>query len=212
MEDEIVKKLEEKLKVLILTMESPCRKRLGRYCNWGLISKSLLEGVFKLNDWDILQKKRKQFCFTIIHEEKCEGPCLCSCKKTVPNPRIQVYYLSDLFTKMISVSHFQMYFSGEFYPKVLSEIIDGLKVSSNHIKLFCDDDARLDQENGDADYEEIEKEKYCLNFKRNRDEFNSLISKYLMLAFTDPTSLPQFLLDVDKGPTMPLSELIAWAE
>lgn len=58
---------------------------------------------------------------------------------------------------------------------------------------------------------EFEKEQ-SPDFKKNRDEFNSLICEYVRLAFTDPTSLPPFLLDPDEGPTMLLSKLDAWLE
>jgi len=212
-----MEELKDKLKVLISIMESTRRKRLCRYCDWGLTSKSLLEGVFNLDNWSILQKDGKQFCFTIIHEEGCEGPFLCSCTKTVADPLIKFYYLSDLFTQMISVSHFQMYFSGKWRPKVLSDIIDGLAVSSEILQLFDIGEAETeylhgrDPEHGDADNKEFEKEQ-SPEFQIMRDEFNSLICEYVRLAFTDPTSLPPFLLDVDEGPTMRLSELIAWLE
>jgi hypothetical protein len=62
----------------------------------------------------------------------------------------------------------------------------------------------MDKEN------EREKE-YSIKFMKVRDEFNSLICEYLKLAFNEPTLLPPFLLD-DEGPTMRLSELIAWLE
>jgi hypothetical protein len=223
MEDKKVKQLEdqlpeERLKVLISIMESPRRERLGRFGDWGLTSKSLLERVFNLDDWCILRKDGKLFCFTIIHQEGCKGPCSCYCTETVADPLIKVYYLSNLFSQMISASHFQLYFWGEFCPKVLSNINDGLEVSSSHIKLFDIGEARTeeylpgrDPEHRDADNKEFEKEE-SPEFQIMLNEFKSLISKYLMLAFTDPTSLPPFLLDVDEGPTMPLSELIAWAE
>lgn len=212
-----MEELKKKLKVLISIMESTRRKRLGRYCDWGLTSKSLLEGVFNLDDWCILQKDGKKFCFTFIHEEGCEGQFLCSCKKTVPNSRIQVYYLSELFTQMISVSHFQMYFSGKWRPNLLSDINDGLEVSSKHLQLFDIGEAETeylhgrDPEHGDADNKEFENEE-SPEFQSMLNEFKSLICEYLMLAFTDPTSLPPFLLDSNEGPTMRLSELIAWLE
>lgn len=218
MEYEIVKQqqLKDKLKVLISTMESTRRNRLGRYCDWALTSKSLLENVFNLDDWCILQKYGKQLCFTIIHENECKSYD-CSCTKTVADPLIKLYYLSDLFTQMISVSHFQMYFSGNWRPKVLSDIINELAVSSEILKLFDNGEVDteyfygLDREHRNADNDEFEKEK-SPDFQRIRNEFNSLICEYVRIAFTDPTSLPQFLLDVDEGPTMRLSELIAWLE
>jgi hypothetical protein len=110
-----------------------------------------------------------------------------------------------------------MYFSGNWRPKVLSDIIDGLAVSSEILQLFDIGEAETeylhgrDPEHGDADNKEFEKEG-SPEFQRMLNEFKSLICEYLMLAFTDPTSLPQFLLDVDEGPTMRLSELIAWLE
>jgi hypothetical protein len=219
MEDEIVKQqqLKDKLKVLISTMESTRRNRLGRYCDWGLTSKSLLENVFNLDDWCILQKDGKQFCFTIIHEDECKLYD-CSCTKTLADPHIKVYYLSDLFTQMISVSHFQLYFSGNWRtPNLLSDIIDGLTVSSEILKLFDNEEVDteyfygLDPEHRNADNDEFEKEK-SPDFQRIRNEFNSLICEYVRIAFTDPTSLPQFLLDPDEGPTIHLSELDAWLE
>jgi hypothetical protein len=174
--------------------------------------------VFNLDDWCILQKDGKRFCFTIIHEEGCEGQFSCSCTKTLADPHIKVYYLSDLFTQMISVSYFQLYFSENWRtPNLLSDIIDELKVSSEHLVLFDigeEDTERLhgrDPEHGVADDEEFEKEQ-SQDFQRILDEFNSLICEYVKLAFTDPTSLPPFLLDSDEGPTMRLSELFAWLE
>lgn len=212
-----MEELKEKLHTMILMMESKRRKRLGRYCDWGKTSKSLLEEVFKLDTWTILQKDMKLVCFTIIHEKECEGQFLCSCTETVADPRITVYYFSKLFSEMVSVSHFQLWFSGNWRPQRLSDIIDGINVSSERIMLFDIGEAETeylhgrDPEHGVADDEEFEKEQ-SPDFQRMLDEYNSLICKYLMLAFTDPTSLPPFLLDVDEGPTMCLSELIAWLE
>lgn len=204
---------------MIAIMESERRKRLGRFCNWALTCLSLLREVFNLDvksdDLPILQKGGRLVCFTILHEEGCQVQFLCSCEKTLPDPHIKVYYLSELFSEMISVSHFQMYFSGNWRPKVLSDIIDGLAVSSEILQLFDIGEAETeylhgrDPEHGDADNKEFEKEE-SPEFQRMLNEFKSLICEYLMLAFTDPTSLPQFLLDVDEGPTMRLSELIAW--
>lgn len=208
--------LKDKLKGLISIMKSKRRKRLCRYCDWAKVSRSLLEGVFNLDNWCILQKDERLVCFIFIHEEGCEGPFLCSCTKTVGDPLIKLYYLSDLFTQMISVSHFQMYFSGNWRPKVLSDIIDGLTVSSEILQLFDIGEAETeylhgrDPEHGDAEDKEFEKEG-SPEFQIMRDEFKSLICEYLKLAFTDPTSLPPFLLDSNEGPTMHLSELIAWA-
>ena len=212
-----MEELKKKLHMMIWMMKSKRRKRLGRCCDWRLTSKSLLERVFNLDDWCILQKDGKQFCFIIIHEEGCEGQFSCSCTKTLADPHIKLYYLSDLFTQMISVSHFQLWFSGNWRPEVLADIIDGLVVSSEILELFDIGEAETeylygrDRKHGVADDEEFEKEQ-SPDFQRMLDEFNSLICEYLMLAFTDPTSLPPFLLDVDEGPTMRLSELIAWLE
>ena len=209
-----MEELKDKLHTMILMMESNCRKRLGRYCDWRLTSKSLLERVFNLDDWCILQKDERLVCFTIIHEEGCEGQFSCSCTKTLADPHIKLYYLSDLFTQMISVSHFQLWFSGNWRPEVLADIIDGLVVSSEILELFDIGEEETeyfhgrDPKHGVADDEEFEKEQ-SPDFQRILDQFNSLICEYLKLAFTDPTSLPPFLLD-DKGPTMRLSELIAW--
>ncbi len=211
-----MEELQKKLRAMSLVMESERRKRLSRYCNWLTTSSSLLEGVFNLDNWTILEKDKRLVCFTISHEERCEGQFLCSFAKTVADPRITVYYLSDLFTQMISVSHFQLYFSGNWRtPNLLWDIIDGIKVSSKHLELFDigekenDHLHEIDQEHRVNDDEEFEKEE-SPDFKRMLDEFNSLICEYLKLAFTDPTSLPPFLLDPDKCPTMPLSELEDW--
>lgn len=215
MED--TKFLRQKLQAMIESMKSNRRGRLGRYCNWGLTNKSLFENVFNLDNWTILEKGRRLICFTVNHEEACEGQFSCSCTETITNPIIRVYYLSDLFTQMISVSHFQLWFQGELRPQRLWDIIDGINVSSTHIELFNigeEENERLngpDSTHGVADDEEFEKEQ-SPDFQRIRDEFNSLICEYVKLAFTEPTSLPPFLLDVDEGPTMPLSELIAWLE
>jgi len=212
-----MEQLRQKLQTMIATMELNRRKRLGKYCDWALTSKSLLQGVFNLDDWNILQKGKRLVCFTIIHEEGCEGQLTCSCMKTVADPRIKLYYLSNIFTQMISVSHFQLWFSGKWMPTVLADIIDGLAVSSQHIQLFNIGEAEAerlngpDPEHGVTDNEEFEKEQ-SRDFQGIRDEFNSLICEYLMLAFTDPTSLPPFLLDGDECPTMPLSKLRAWLE
>jgi hypothetical protein len=212
-----MEELKKKLHMMIWMMKSKRRKRLGRCCDWRLTSKSLLERVFNLDYWCILQKDGKQFCFTIIHEERCEGQFLCSCTETVADPRIKLYYLSDLFTQMISVSHFQLWFSGNWRPKVLADIIDGLAVSSEILELFNIDEARTeylhrrDPKHVVADDEEFEKEQ-SPDFQKMRDEFNTLIREYVKLAFTDPTSLPPFLLNSDEGPTMRLSELFAWLE
>ena len=202
-----MEELKDKLQFLILSMSSKRRERLCLYCDWEKVSRSFLEGVFNLDDWCILQKDGKQVCFTIIHEEGCDEEFSCSCTETVANPHIKVYYLSDLFTQMISVSHFQPYFSGKWRPKVLADIIDGINVSSEHLELL-ESLRELCREHGDADYEEFEKEE-SPDFQRMLNEFKSLICEYLMLAFTNPTSLPPFLLD-SEGPTMRLSELIAW--
>jgi hypothetical protein len=209
----------KKLSEMIAIMESERRKRLGRFCNWELTCLSLLREVFNLDvksdDFPILQKGGRLVCFTILHEEGCQGQLLCSCKKTLPDPHIKLYYLSKLFTQMISVSHFQIHFSGELNPRVLGDIRDGLKISSIHLELFNREEVDTeslhgrDPEHGSADDKEIEKEE-TLEFQIIRDEFESLICEYLKLAFTDPTSLPPFLLDADEGPTFPLSELIAW--
>ena len=212
-----MEELRKKLHNMISIMESERRKRLCRYCNWAKVSKSFLEEVINLDDWCILQKDSKQFCFTIIHEEGCEGQFLCSCTETVADPRIKLYYLSDLFTQMISVSHFQLWFSGNWRPKVLADIIDGLAVSSEILELFNIDEARTeylhrrDPKHVVADDEEFDKEQ-SPDFQKMRDEFNTLICEYVKLAFTDPTSLPPFLLDFDECPTMRLSELLARLE
>jgi hypothetical protein len=208
-----MEELKEKLKMII----SKRRKRLCRYCDWAKVSRSLLEEVFKLDTWTILEKGGKRLCFKIVHEQKCEGQYDCSCEETVADPLITLYYFSDLFTQMISVSHFQLRFSGNWRPQRLSDIIDGINVSSERIMLFDIGEAEneyldgRDPEHGVADHEEFEKEQ-SPDFQRMLDKYKSLICEYLTLAFTDPTSLPPFLLDVDEGPTMRLSELIAWLE
>lgn len=212
-----MEELKKKLHMIILMMESNRRKRLYRRCNWLTTSNSLLEGVFNLDNSNILQKDGKFICFIIIHEEGCNGQYDCSCTKTLHNPLIKVYYFSELFSEMVSVSHFQLWFSGNLSPQRLSDIIDGINVSSQHIMLFDIGEAVTeylhgrDPKHGVADDKEFEKEQ-SPDFQRMLDEFNSLICEYLMLAFTDPTSLPPFLLDVDEGPTMRLSELIKWLE
>lgn len=211
-----MEELKKKLHTMILMMESTRRKRLGRYCVWAITCETLLKGVFNLDDYSILKKGNKHICFTIIHEEGCEGPFLCSCTKTVADPLIKLYYLSELFTQMISVSHFQIYFSQKSKPTVLYDIIDGLVISSIHLELFNKGEwvfeyLRGYSKHANAEDKEDEKEQ-SPEFQIMRDEFKSLICEYLMLAFTDPTSLPPFLLDADEGPTMRLSELDAWLE
>ena len=206
--------LKDKLKGLILMMESKHRERCFKYGVWRLTSRSLFREVFDVeitpNNWPNLEKDGKLFCFNIIHEEECEGDFFCSCTETVRNPRIKVYYLSKMFSEMISVSHFQLWFSGDWRPKRLSDIVDRIKVSSDHIMLFNIDEDGRDPEHGDADHKEFEKEESPY-FKRMLDEFKSLICEYVKLAFTDPTSLPPFLLD-SEGPTMRLSDLLTWLE
>ena len=191
-----MEELKKKLHTMILKMESEPRKICGLFPNWGITSSSLFLEAFNKTDSCIFQKGKRYICFQIIHEKGC-NIFQCSCTKELENPIIHVYYLSDLFAKMISVSHIQFSFLGDWTPKVLSNITDGLKVVYRIIPS--------------CDYEDLEKEK-SLDFQRMRNEFNSLICEYLMLAFTDPTSLPRFLLDSDEGPTMRLSELIAWLE
>ena len=191
-----MEELKKKLHTMILKMESEPRKICGLFPNWGITSSSLFLEAFNKTDSCIFQKGKRYICFRIIHEKGC-NIFQCSCTKELENPIIHVYYLSDLFAKMISVSHIQFSFLGDWTPKVLSNITDGLKVVYRIIPS--------------CDYEDLEKEK-SLDFQRMRNEFNSLICEYLMLAFTDPTSLPRFLLDSDEGPTMRLSELIAWLE
>jgi hypothetical protein len=209
--------LKQKIHAMIEMMKSERRKRLGRYCDWRLTSKSLLEELFNLRNLSILEKGGRPVCFKIVHEQKCEVQYDCSCEETVADPLITLYYFSDLFTQMISVSHFQLRFSGNWRPQRLSDIIDGINVSSERIMLFDIGEAEneyldgRDPEHGVADHEEFEKEQ-SPDFQRMLDKYKSLICEYLTLAFTDPTSLPPFLLDVDEGPTMRLSELIAWLE
>lgn len=213
-----MEELREKLGTMIAIMQSNRRERLRLYCNWILTSKSLLEGVFNLDNWTILKKGGRLISFIIIHEEECNDQHNCSCKKTVRDPSIKVYYLSELFSEMVSVSHFQLWFSGNWMPEVLADIIDGLAVSSRILELFNigetenDDLHEIEEEYRVNDDEEFEKEEESPNFQRIRNKFNSLICEYVKRAFTDPTSLPPFLLDVDEGPTMCLSELIAWLE
>ena len=213
-----MEELKQKLCAMIESMKSKRRKRLFRYGDWRFTSQSLLERVFNLDNWTILEKGGRLICFTVNHEEACEGQFSCSCTETIANPIITVYYLSNLFTQMISVSHFQLYFSGNWRtPNLLWDIIDGIKVSSKHLELFNigeaenDDLHEIEEEYHVNDDEEFEKEQ-SPDFQRMREEYNSLLCEYLKLAFTEPTSLPPFLLDVDEGPTMPLSELIAWLE
>ena len=214
---EELRKLEiDKLKDLILIMKSKRRTRLGRYGDWRLIIKSLLEELFNLDDLSTLEKDGRLVCFKIVHEQKCEGQYDCSCEETVADPLITLYYFSDLFTQMISVSHFQLRFSSNMVIRRLSDIIDGINVSSERIMLFDIGEAEneyldgRDPEHGVADHEEFEKEQ-SPDFQRMLDKYKSLICEYLTLAFTDPTSLPRFLLD-SEGPTMRLSELGPWLE
>ena len=197
-------------------MESKRRNRHGRYGDWRKMCESLFKEVFKLHNWSTLEKDGKLLCFIVSHEEGCEGQFLCSCTETVADPRIKLYYLSDLFTQMISVSHFQLWFSSIMVIRRLSDIIDGINVSSERITFFDISEAATsvidgqDPTHGVADDEEFEKER-SPDFQKMRDEFNTLICEYLKLAFTDLTSLPPFLLD-SEGPTMRLSELIALLE
>lgn len=215
MED--TKCLKQKLCDIMLMLKSDRRERLGRYCDWRKMCESLFKEVFNLHNWSILEKGGKLLCFIVSHEEGCDRQYDCPCEENVADPLIKLYYFSDLFTEMISVSHFQLRFSSIIVIRRLSDIIDGIiNVSSEHIKLFDISEAAtsvidgLDPTHGVADDEEFDKER-SPDFQKMRDEFNTLICKYLKLAFTDLTSLPPFLLD-SEGPTIRLSELIAWLE
>lgn len=211
------KLLKQKLMAMIERMKSNRRKRLDKFCNWWTTSNYLFEMVFNLKNWTILQKGERLISFTIVHEEGCKGRYNCSCTETVADPLITVFYFSKLFSEMISVSHFQLWFQGEWNPKTLSDIVDGISITSKLIELFTIGEIESehiygpDPEHGVADDEEFEKEE-SPDFQSMLEEYNSLLCEYLVLAFTDPTSLPTCLLDVDEGPTMRLSELIAWLE
>ena len=209
----------KKLSAMILMMESERRTKRSQYCDWVRTCLSLWKQVFHLdvrpNDWPILEKGERLVCFTIIHEAGCKGQFFCPCKETLADPHIKVYYFSEIFSKMVSVSHFQLFFSGNFNPDVLADIIDELKVSSVILELFDSEEEETadlrgrDSEHGVADKKDIEKDQ-SHDFQRIRKEYNSLLCEYVKLAFTDPTSLPPFLLDVDEGPTMRLSQLPVW--
>lgn len=209
--------LKQKLRAMIDSMGSNRRTRLDRHCNWWTTSNYLFEMVFNMENWTNLQKGERRICFSVIHEEACKGRDNCSCTETLTNPRIKVYYFSKFFSEMISVSHFQLWFQGEWNPKTLSDIVDGIRITSKLIELFTAEEHVIiningpDPEHGVADDEEFEKEE-SPDFQSMLEEYNSLLCEYLVLAFTDPTSLPTCLLDVDEGPTMRLSELIAWLE
>ena len=206
--------LEHKIKGLISIMESKRRNKHGRYGDWRKMCESLFKEVFKLHNWSTLEKDGKLLCFIVSHEEGCDRQYDCPCEENVADPLIKLYYLSDLFTQMISVSHFQLWFSSIMVIRRLSDIIDGINVSSERITLFDISEAETSAIDGPdsthdvADDKEFDKER-SPDFQKMRDEFNTLICKYLKLAFTDPTLLPQFLLD-SEGPTMRLSKLIAW--
>ena len=196
---------EQNLRDITLMMKSNRRERLGRHCDWSKICESLFKEVFNLHNWSILEKGGKLLCFIVSHEEGCDrGEYTCNCSTPYSERLIKVYFFSHMFAEMISVLHSQLYFSiGSFGQ---------LRVSSNLIVSFdsaicCDmeDVTRI------PDYPEFEKER-SPDFQKMRDEFNTLICKYLKLAFTNPTSLPPFLLNSDKGLTMHLSELLAWLE
>ena len=91
----------------------------------------------------------------------------------------------------------------------MENIQDFLNVFLTPIELYNCGEASADELDESDDNKEFEKEE-SPEFQRMLDEFNSLICEYVKLAFTDPTSLPPFLLDSDEGPTMRLSELDAW--
>jgi hypothetical protein len=199
MEDESLK---QKLKTLISTMGSKRRTEFTKYGDWRTTSITLLEGVFGLDNSGILQKGDRLICFIFIHEERCNGHYDCTCSTPYSERRIKIYFFSALFAKMVSVLHSQLYFS--------MNVFDQLCVTSSPIELYNRYETEKAQKTEEIEIEMCKEE--SPEFQRIRDEFNSLICEYLMLAFTDPTSLPPFLLDVDEGPTMRLSELIAWLE
>lgn len=197
-----MEKLEEKLHTMNLMMESERRKRLYRYCDWSLTSELLLNGVFNLDDWCILQKGVRLVCFIFIHEEVCNGQYDCTCSTPYSERRIKIYFLSPLFTKMVSVLHSQLYFSMNIHGSLSVKL-------SLPIELYTVDEAENDQfMKVGINKDEMDKEN-SIEFKKVRDEFGSHVCKYLRDAFNEPTSLPPFLLD-SEGPTMRLSELLLW--
>lgn len=204
-----MEELKDKLHTMILMMKSNRRKILCRYCNWLTTSNSLLERVFNLDDSKILQKDGKFICFAIIHEEGCNGQYDCTCLTQYSERRIKIYFFSPLFAKMISVLPSELYFS--MNPN------GSLSVTLLPIELYTmDEEVRCKITPVGTNKDEMDKEnerekEYSIEFMKVRDEFNSLICEYLKLAFNEPTLLPPFLLD-DEGPTMRLSELIAWLE
>lgn len=198
----------EKLNVLISTMESEYRKNNYQHNNWLTTSRSLLEGVFNMDTSSILEKNYRYVCFTFYHEKECDGgEHTCNCSTPFSERHIKVFFFSPMFAKMISVLHSQLYFSSNTFGQ--------LRVSLNPIELINIYNSVIeclqDSKHANAYDKEFEKEQ-SPDFKKNRDEFNSLICEYVRLAFTDPTSLPPFLLDPDEGPTMLLSKLDAWLE
>lgn len=202
---------------MILKLKSPRRERLGKLGTWGKTCQTLFWNVYNWEDYCYLEKNGRYVCFSVVHEEACVDypeDC-CICQYPVKDPLIKVNFMNECFKDMIDASHSQILFDGEFNPIDLEELFEEFRVSLNHIKLFEFEegvgDPFRESESAESDDEEFEKEETS-EFQQIRDEFECILLEYIRLAFTDPESLPLFLLDPDEGPTMRLSELDAWLE
>lgn len=197
---------------MISELESARRKRLDKVNDWRIMCETLLRNIYKLKDCYSLQKGGRYVCFSVVHEKDYVAcSYCCTCQYPVEDPPIKVYFLSELFETMVNASHSQILFDGASFPDDLNELFHNFRVSLEPIELFefeeAVDHTFADLERAESDDRDFQKEQ-TLEFQLMRDEFESLLLKYIRLAFTDPESLPPFLLD--HGPTMLLSELDAW--
>jgi hypothetical protein len=208
-----MEELRLKIKQMILKLKSSRRERRNKLNNWYLTSRSILSDVCNIFNETSLVKDGRMICFSFLHKPDCPAPHMCTCY--VDESQIQVYFLSKQFMKMINSSHSQIYFGGVFHPEIVEDLENYLTASPTQIELYTIGEASADEidgsdENGFADNIEFENEE-TPEYNINKDEFDSLLCEYLKIAFTNPASLPRFLLS-DIGPKMPLSELNAWLE
>ena len=114
MEDKILEQeqLKKKLKALISTMLSNRRTKLARFNNWYSTCTSILNNIFNIDIEKPLVKNGRMICFSFLHKPDCLGTGFCTCN--VKDSQIQVYFLSELFMKIINSSHSQIYFRDGF--------------------------------------------------------------------------------------------------